>query len=83
MIIYLLTFYLFVDIKIIFRITHAKNSAASKSILLTFTKMHVNLNVYIFYLRFVLGFIHGDRCDRKIPKLIILFKENPFFWSLN
>ena len=41
MINYLLTFYLFVDIKIIFRITHAKHSAASKAILLTLTKMHV------------------------------------------
>ena len=41
MIIYLLTFYLFVDIKNIFRITHAKHSAASKAILLTLTKMHV------------------------------------------
>ena len=42
MIIYLLTFYLFVDIKKnIFRITHAINSAASKAILLTLTKMHV------------------------------------------
>ena len=40
-IIYLLTFYMFVDIKNIFRITHAKHSAASKAILLTLTKMHV------------------------------------------
>ena len=59
MILYLLTFYLFVDIKNIFRITHAKHSAASK---------------YIFYLRFVLGIIHGDRCDRKTPQIIISFK---------
>ena len=41
MIIYLLTFYLFVDIKKKFRITHAKQSAASKAILLTLTKMHL------------------------------------------
>ena len=41
MINYLLTFYLFVAIKNIFRITHAKHSAASKAILLTLTKMHV------------------------------------------
>ena len=41
MIIYLLTFYLFVDIKNIFRITHANNSAASKAIFLTLTKMHM------------------------------------------
>ena len=41
MIVFLLTFYLFVDIKNIFRITHAKHSAASMAILLTLTKMHV------------------------------------------
>ena len=41
MIFYLLTFYLFVDIKKLFRFTHAKHSAASKAILLTLTKMHV------------------------------------------
>ena len=41
MINYLLTFYLFVDIKNIFRITHAKHSAVSTAILLTLTKMHV------------------------------------------
>ena len=33
-----------------------------------------NLNVYIFYLRFALGIIHDDRCDRKTPKIIVLFK---------
>ena len=41
MIIYLLTCYLFVDIKNLFKLTHAKQSAASKAILLTLTKMHV------------------------------------------
>ena len=41
MVIYLLTFYLFVEIKNIFRITHVKHSAASKAFLLTLTKMHV------------------------------------------
>ena len=48
--------------------------------------MHVHLfylNVYIFYLRFALGIIHGDRCDRKTPKTIVLFKLNPFLRSLN
>ena len=58
MIIYLLTFYLIVDIKNIFRITHAKHSSASKAILLTFTKMHVQPERLYFYLRFVLGIIH-------------------------
>ena len=72
MIIYLFTFYLFVDIKNILRITHAKHSAASKAILLTLTKMH--LQPERLYLRFVLGIIHGDRCDRKTQKIIILFK---------
>ena len=65
MIIYLLTFYLFVDIKIIFRITHAKHSAASKSILLTLSKMHVQPERLFFLFA---GIIHGDRCDRKTPK---------------
>ena len=74
MIIYLLTFYLFVDIKNILRITHAKHSATPKSILLTLTKMHVQPERLYVYLRFVLGIIHSDRCDRKTPKTIILFK---------
>ena len=74
MIIYLFTFYLIVDIKNIFRITHAKHSSASKAILLSLTKMHVQPERLYFYLRFVLGIIHGDRCDRKTPKIVILFK---------
>ena len=68
MIIYLLTFYLFDDIEKNIGITHANYSATSKAIL---TKMHdtsCNLNVYSFYLRFALGVIHGDRCDRKHQK---------------
>ena len=74
MIIYLLTFYLFDDIKKNIGITHVNHSADPKAIL---TKVHdytCNLNVYILYLRFVLGIIHGDRCDRKTPKTMILFK---------
>ena len=58
------------------------HSATPKAIL---TKVHdctCNLNVYIFYLRFALGIIHGDRCDRKTPKTIILFEQTPFFRSL-
>ena len=74
MIIYLLTFYLFVDIKNIFRITHAKHSDASKAILLTLTKMHVQPERLYFLFAFFLGIIHGDRCDRKTPRIIILFK---------
>ena len=82
MIIYLLTFYLFDDIKQNIGITHVNHSATPKAIL---TKVHdctCNLNVYILYLRFALGIIHGDRCDRKTPKTIILFKYTPFFRSL-
>ena len=38
-------------------------------------KCSCNLNVYIFYLRFALGIEHGDGCDRKTPKtIIVLFK---------
>ena len=37
-------------------------------------KCTCNLNVYIFYLRFALGIINGDHCDRKTPKTIVLFK---------
>ena len=74
MIIYLLTLYLFDDIEKIIGITHVNHTATPKAIL---TKLHdctCILNVYIFYLRFVLGIIHGDRCDRKTQKTIILFK---------
>ena len=60
--IYLLTFYLFDEIEKNIKITHANQSATSKPIL---TKCSCNLNVYIFYLRFALGIIHGHRCDRK------------------
>ena len=42
-------------------------------------KCSCNLNDYIFYLRFALGIIHGDRCDRKTPKTIVLFKWNSIF----
>ena len=52
MIIYLLTFYLFVDIKNIFGITHAKQSAASKAILLTLTKMQVQPESVYFLFAF-------------------------------
>ena len=61
MIIYLLTFYLFVEIEKNIEITHANYSATSKTIL---TKCSCNLNVYIFYWRFALEIIHGDRCDK-------------------
>ena len=36
--------------------------------------MHVQPERLYVYLRFVLGIIHSDRCDRKTPKTIILFK---------
>ena len=70
----LIDIYLFDDIKKYIGITHVNHSATPKAIL---TKVHdcmCNLNVYILYLRFALGIIHGDRCDRKTPKTIILLK---------
>ena len=54
-------------------------SATPKAIL---TKVHdcpCNLNVYIFYLRFALGIIHGDRYERKTLKTIIFIQVNPPF----
>ena len=74
MVIYLLTFYLFDDIEKNIGITHANHSATSTTILTKMQKCTCNLNVYIFYLRFALGIIHGNRCDRKTPKTMILFK---------
>ena len=76
MIIYLLTFYLFDEIEKYrnhsFELfCNVKGNFDKKTL--------CNLNVYIFYLRFALGIIHGDRCDRKTPKTIVLFKSNPFF----
>ena len=47
------------------KITHANHSATSKAIL---TKTLVQFERLFFYLSFVLGIIHGDRCDRKTPK---------------
>ena len=49
-------------------ITHVNHSVMPKAI---FT---CNLNVYIFFMRFALDIIHGDRCDRKTPQKILLFK---------
>ena len=69
MIIYLLTFYLFDDIKTNKGITHANHSATSKAIS---TKMHVQPDRPYFL--FALGIIHGGRYDRKTPKTIMLFK---------
>ena len=37
-------------------------------------KYMCNLSDFIFYFCFELGIINGDRCDRKTPKTIILFK---------
>ena len=74
MVIYLLTFYLFDDIEKKIGITHVNHSATPKAILIKVQDCTCNLNVYIFYLRFALGIIDGDRCDRKTPKTNILFK---------
>ena len=79
MIIYLLKFYLFDDIEKSIGITHVNHSATPKAIL---TKVHdcmCNLSVYIFYLRFALGIIHGDRCLRKNTKIKYFIQVNPLF----
>ena len=80
MLIYLLTFYLFDHIE--------KISKSLMQIILQrqkqfWQKCSCNLNVFIFYLRFALGIIHGDRCDRKTPKTIVFISKNPIFgrWS--
>ena len=64
MLIYLLTFYMFDDIE--------KLSKSIMRIILQrqkqfWQKCTCNINVYSFDLRFALGIIHGDRCDRKTP----------------
>ena len=41
------------------------------------------MNVHIFYLRFALGIIDGDRCDGKTPKHNYFIKLKPFLGSLN
>ena len=74
MIIYLLTFYLFDDIEKNIGVSHVNHSATPKAILTKMQDCTCNLNVNIFYLRFALGIIHGNRCDRKTPKTIFLFK---------
>ena len=59
-------------------ITHAIHSVTSKTILTKMQKCMRNLNVYIFDLRFTLGIIHGDRCDRKTPKTMIYSSKTAF-----
>ena len=69
MIIYLMTIFLFDDIekyRTLMRIILQRQRQF-------WQKCSCNLNVYIFYFRFALGIIHGDRCDRKTPKKV-LFK---------
>ena len=71
MIIYLFTFYLFDDIEKISKSLMRINLQRQMQFWQKFSR---NLNVCIFYLRFELGIIHDDRCDRKTPKTIVLFK---------
>ena len=71
----LIDIYLFDVFENNIEIAHANYSATSKAIL---TKCSFNLNVYIFYLRFALGIIHGDRCDRKTPKNCLI-QVKPLF----
>ena len=74
----ILTFYLFDDFEKKYRNHSCESFCYAKG---NFDKSArtCNLNVYIFYLRFALGIIHGDRYDGKTPKTIILFKYTPFF----
>ena len=74
MIIYLLTFYLFDNIEKNYWNHSCESFCYSKAILTNFDKCTCKRTVYIFYFCFVLGIIHGDRCDRKTPKTIHLFK---------
>ena len=58
------------------------HSDSPKAIL---TKLHdctCILNVFIFYLRFALGIIHGDLSDMKTQKSNYFIQVNPLFWSL-
>ena len=45
------------------------------------TKMHVQLNVYIFYLHFAIDIILGDRCDIKHQKQLFYSSKTSFFGS--
>ena len=45
-------------------------------------KYSCNRNVYFFYLRFALGIIHGDRCDRKNTENNCFIQVKPPFRSL-
>ena len=66
MIIYLMTFYLFDDIETKYR-NHSCESFC-------YAKGNFDKSARLLFLRFALGIIHGEICDRKTPKTIILFK---------
>ena len=83
MIIYLLTFYLFVDIKNIFRITLAKHSAATKAILLILTKMQVQPERLYFLFAFCATHYPWWSSWLKNTKNNYFIQVNPLFWSLN
>ena len=71
MLINFLTFYLFDEIEKISKSLMRIILKRQKQFCLKFS---CHLNVYIFYLRFALGIIHGNRCDRKTPsKIVLLF----------
>ena len=79
MIIYLLTFYLFDNIEKKYWNHSCESFCYSKAVLTNFEKCTCKRNVYIFYFCFVLGIIHGDRCDGKTPKQFINSSKTPFF----
>ena len=71
MIIYLLAFYLFDDIKKNIKITHANHFATSNAFL---TKLLVQPErLYFLFAFFAQGIVYGNRRDRKTPKTIVLF----------
>ena len=77
MIIYVLTFYLFDDVKNI-GITHANHSAEN------FAKKCTCIpNRNSFYLHFTLGIIHDDRFVRVNTKNNYFIQVKLLFWPLN
>ena len=73
MLIYLLTFYLFDEKEKLSKSVIQIILQRQKQFLTKMLVQPERLNMY-FYLRFALGIIHGDRCDRKTRKTIALFK---------
>ena len=82
MIIYLLTFYLLDDIENKYRNHSCESFCYAKGNFDKSARLHVQSERLYFLFAFYARLIHGDRCDIKTPKTIILFKLTPFFRSL-